>query len=70
MGPSQGPNQHQTQAQPFRGIRPVAPLQLANDGGFLLLRDAGGARIDRVAWDSEKGSVEGKPVIFAYRGIY
>lgn len=51
-------------------VQPVSPLQLANRGGFLLLRDASGARIDRVTWDSAKGAVEGKPVIFAYRGIY
>jgi endonuclease G len=51
-------------------VQPVSPLQLANTGGSLMLRDANGARIDKVTWNAEKGAAEGKPIIFAYPGIY
>ena len=50
-------------------IQPIAPLTLANSGGVIELFNAAGNRIDRVKHDKNRGKIEGRPIVFAYRNI-
>lgn len=50
-------------------IQPVAPLQLVNTGGVLVMFDDRERRVDRVSWRKEQGEVAGKPVVFAHRYV-